>query len=300
MSDIAKIEELMLSYIDELGSDISTLYKKIPAGKRLRAKLVLEIAGSSEKAMEFAAVIELIHAASLLHDDVIDDSLTRRGVDSINAIFGNKSAIMLGDILYSKAYEKLLLFDTKIAKYIAQAVSMLSIGELLDVELSKSLNLDRERYFDMIYKKTAILIEATARCSAILANKSESKYALYGKNLGLAFQIVDDILDVTQSSSTLGKPALNDYKDGKTTIVYMDLIDELSSKDRDKIIKLFSKELDQDRQEWLLDKFSNSLAVKKSITLAKKFALEAFKVIEGEVNASKLQKIITDMVEREF
>jgi octaprenyl-diphosphate synthase len=152
----------------------------------------------------------------------------------------------------------------------------------------------------MIYKKTAILIEATARCSAILANKSESKYALYGKNLGLAFQIVDDILDVTQSSSTLGKPALNDYKDGKTTIVYMDLIDELSSKDRDKIIKLFSKELDQDRQEWLLDKFSNSLAVKKSITLAKKFALEAFKVIEGEVNASKLQKIITDMVEREF
>jgi octaprenyl-diphosphate synthase len=300
MSDIAKIEELMLSYIDELGSDISTLYKKIPAGKRLRAKLVLEIAGSSEKAMEFAAVIELIHAASLLHDDVIDDSLTRRGVDSINAIFGNKNAIMLGDILYSKAYEKLLLFDTKIAKYIAQAVSMLSIGELLDVELSKSLNLDRERYFDMIYKKTAILIEATARCSAILANKSESKYALYGKNLGLAFQIVDDILDVTQSSSTLGKPALNDYKDGKTTIVYMDLIDELSSKDRDKIIKLFSKELDQDRQEWLLDKFSNSLAVKKSITLAKKFALEAFKVIEGEVNASKLQKIITDMVEREF
>jgi octaprenyl-diphosphate synthase len=300
MSDIAKIEELMLSYIDELGSDISTLYKKIPAGKRLRAKLVLEIAGSSEKAMEFAAVIELIHAASLLHDDVIDDSLTRRGVDSINAIFGNKSAIMLGDILYSKAYEKLLLFDTKIAKYIAQAVSMLSIGELLDVELSKSLNLDRERYFDMIYKKTAILIEATARCSAILANKSESKYALYGKNLGLAFQIVDDILDVTQPSSTLGKPALNDYKDGKTTIVYMDLIDELSSEDRDEVIKLFSKELDQDRQGWLLDKFSNSLAVKKSITLAKKFALEAFKVIEGEVNASKLQKIITDMVEREF
>jgi octaprenyl-diphosphate synthase len=300
MSDIAKIEELMLSYIDELGSDISTLYKKIPAGKRLRAKLVLEIAGSSEKAMEFAAVIELIHAASLLHDDVIDDSLTRRGVDSINAIFGNKNAIMLGDILYSKAYEKLLLFDTKIAKYIAQAVSMLSIGELLDVELSKSLNLDRERYFDMIYKKTAILIEATARCSAILANKSESKYALYGKNLGLAFQIVDDILDVTQPSSTLGKPALNDYKDGKTTIVYMDLIDELSSEDRDEVIKLFSKELDQDRQGWLLDKFSNSLAVKKSITLAKKFALEAFKVIEGEVNASKLQKIITDMVEREF
>jgi hypothetical protein len=80
----------------------------------------------------------------------------------------------------------------------------------------------------------------------------------------------------------------------------MDLIDELSSEDRDEVIKLFSKELDQDRQGWLLDKFSNSLAVKKSITLAKKFALEAFKVIEGEVNASKLQKIITDMVEREF
>jgi len=300
MTNIQQIESLMQGYVLELGEDIVSLYEKIPVGKRLRAKLVLKICGNSDECLKLASIVELIHAASLLHDDVIDDALTRRGVDSINAVFGNKTAIMLGDILYSKAYEKLVSMNDEIAQYISNAVALLSVGELLDVELSKSLNLNRDKYFDMIYKKTAILIEATARCSAIMAKLDIEKYALYGKNLGLAFQVIDDVLDVVQESKTLGKPALNDFREGKTTLIYMDLIDELKGDDKQKVIDLFGKDLDDDTKEWLLGKFYKSSAIEKSIKLAQKLGFEALEIVKDEPNSSELQKVIKDMIDREF
>jgi len=300
MTDIGMIESLMLSYVRELGDDIVALYEKIPVGKRLRAKLILKISGNSDESLKVASIIELIHAASLLHDDVIDDALTRRGVESINSLFGDKTAIMLGDILYSKAYEKLVSCDKKIAENISNAVALLSVGELLDVELSHSLNLDREKYFDMIYKKTAILIEATARSGAILAGLDEERYALYGKNLGLAFQVIDDVLDVVQDSKTLGKPALNDFREGKTTLIYMDLIDELEKDERAKVIGLFGKDLDGETKEWLLKKFHSSDAIKKSLLLAQKLGLEALEIVKNEPNARDLQKVIKEMIDREF
>ncbi len=295
-----KIERSMQSIVFECGDEIVELYKKVPAGKRLRAKLVLKIAGESEESIKLASIIELIHAASLLHDDVIDDASTRRGVDSINAIFGNKSAIMLGDILYSKAYEKLVDFNLTISSTIANAVALLSQGELLDVELSKNINLDKDKYFDMIYKKTAVLIEATAKCSANLAGKDEQKYAIYGKNLGLAFQVIDDVLDVIQNEKTLGKPALNDFKEGKTTLIYIDLINSLADEDKQKVMSFFKKELDESQKMWLLQKVFQSGALKKSIDLAKSLGKEALEAVEGEENQIELQKVVRDMIEREF
>jgi len=297
---LEKIESLMSSYVQECGDDILDLYKKVPAGKRLRAKLVLKIAGESESSVKLASIIELIHAASLLHDDVIDDAKTRRGVESINSLFGNKSAIMLGDILYSKAYEKLVEFQSDISQAISQAVALLSVGELLDVKLSESVNLDKEKYFDMIYKKTAVLIEATARSAAILSGKDEEKYAVYGKNLGLAFQVIDDVLDVIQNDKTLGKPALNDFKEGKTTLIYIDLINSLDEKDRKKVLNFFKKELDDQQRQWLLMKVFQTGALKKSIDLAKSLGKEALEAVEGEENQIELQKVIRDMIEREF
>jgi len=297
---IEKIENLMSEYVLECGSDIQELYKKVPAGKRLRAKLVLKIAGESEQAFKLASIIELIHAASLLHDDVIDDALTRRGVKSINATFGNKTAIMLGDILYSKAYEKLVEFQKEISQSVADAVALLSVGELLDVELSKEINLDKEKYFDMIYKKTAVLIEATAKSAAILAGKESDKYATYGKNLGLAFQVIDDVLDVIQNDKTLGKPALNDFKEGKTTLIYIDLINSLDGSDKEKVLSFFKKELSDEQRQWLLMKVFQTGALKKSIDLAKELGKEALEAVEGEENQVELQKVIRDMIEREF
>ena len=275
------------------------LFHKVPKGKRLRAKLILKIAGESEHSLRLAAIVELIHAASLLHDDVIDDATTRRGVSSINTLFGNKTAIMLGDILYSKGFSELTSMPQDVAYSISHAVALLSVGELLDVELSSSFNDNTERYFDMIYKKTASLIEASACAAALLAGKKSETYALYGKNLGLAFQIIDDILDITQTSETLGKPSLNDFKEGKTTLPYLYMYEKLSSAEQQTLLGLFQKNLSADESAWIKDKMHQTKAIEQSMVYAKNLGLEALEAISTEEDVG-LASIIKEMIERNF
>jgi len=297
---LGKVENLMVEMVASLGDARSVeLFHRVPKGKRLRAKLILKIAGLSESSLKLAAIVELIHAASLLHDDVIDDAFTRRGEDSINALFGNKTAIMLGDILYSKGFSELTHMPQDVAYSISHAVALLSVGELLDVELSHTFNDSEARYFDMIYKKTASLIEASAKAAALLAGKDGDIYALYGKNLGLAFQIIDDILDITQSSETLGKPSLNDFKEGKTTLPYLYMYRKLCKDDQTKLLSLFQQELDDAQKEWIKTKMHETNALEDSIVYARKLGLEALAVIEKEEDVG-LSSIIKDMIERNF
>lgn len=297
---LGKVENLMVDMVASLGDARSVeLFHRVPKGKRLRAKLILKIAGVSDASVKLAAIVELIHAASLLHDDVIDDAFTRRGEDSINALFGNKTAIMLGDILYSKGFSELTFMPQDVAYSISHAVALLSVGELLDVELSHSFNDSEERYFDMIYKKTASLIEASAKAAALLAGKDGDIYALYGKNLGLAFQIIDDILDITQSSETLGKPSLNDFKEGKTTLPYLYLYQRLSLEDQTKLLALFQQELDDTQKVWIKTQMNETKALEDTISYARKLGLEALAVIEKEEDVG-LSSIIKEMIERNF
>jgi len=297
---LGKVENLMVDMVASLGDARSVeLFHRVPKGKRLRAKLILKIAGVSDASVKLAAIVELIHAASLLHDDVIDDAFTRRGEDSINALFGNKTAIMLGDILYSKGFSELTFMPQDVAYSISHAVALLSVGELLDVELSHSFNDSEERYFDMIYKKTASLIEASAKAAALLAGKDGDIYALYGKNLGLAFQIIDDILDITQSSETLGKPSLNDFKEGKTTLPYLYLYQRLSLEDQTKLLALFQQELDDTQKAWIKTQMNETKALEDTISYARKLGLEALAVIEKEEDVG-LSSIIKEMIERNF
>ncbi len=294
-----EIELLISNFIKEVDNDTFLLYKKISQGKMLRAKLVLKIAGVSEDSKKLSAVIEMIHTASLLHDDVIDESKTRRGVDSINALYGDKSAIMLGDILYSKGFLELLYFDKEIAKFISDAVCQLSIGEMMDVNLSNEINLDKVKYFQMIYKKTSVLIEATAKSAANLAKKDVVSYGLYGKNLGLAFQVIDDVLDITMSDEQLGKPSLADFKEGKTTLPYIYLFESLNDKDTNRLKSLYKKELTSDEKIWIKQKMRESGAVLRAVEFAQKLGKEALKAIEADKN-DDLQRVITDMIERDF
>ena len=275
------------------------LFKKVPKGKRLRAKLILKITGNSPEALKLAAIVELIHAASLLHDDVIDDANTRRGQLSINAEYGDKTAIMLGDILYSKGFSELTTLPNDVAFSISNAVALLSVGELLDVELSSSFNTNATMYFDMIYKKTASLIEASAKSAALLAGKNSEIYALYGRNLGLAFQIIDDVLDITQSSETLGKPALNDFKEGKTTLPYLYMYESLNAHDKATLLSLFQKTLQAEQVEWIKEKMNETKAINQSIDYAKKLGFEALEAIAGEEDVG-LASIIKEMIERKF
>lgn len=297
---LQKVENLMTEMVASLGDPRSVeLFLRVPKGKRLRAKLILKIAGVSETSLKLAAIVELIHAASLLHDDVIDDAFTRRGEESINALFGNKTAIMLGDILYSKSFSELTFLPNDVAYSISHAVALLSVGELLDVELSQTFNDSEARYFDMIYKKTASLIEASAKAAALLAGKNGDIYALYGKNLGLAFQIIDDILDITQSSETLGKPSLNDFKEGKTTLPYLYMYQHLNETDKTKLLSFFQQELDDAQKAWIKTKMHETNALEDSIVYARKLGLEALEVIEKEEDVG-LGSIIKEMIERNF
>ncbi len=150
----------------------------------------------------------------------------------------------------------------------------------------------------MIYQKTASLIEASAKSAAVLAKLDKEKFALYGKNLGLAFQIIDDVLDVTQDSKKLGKPSLNDFKEGKTTLPYIYLYESLNDKEREYLKSLYKKELNEDEIFWIKDKMQKTKAIEKSIELAKKLGYEALEAVRDEDPA--LKKIIKDMIERDF
>ncbi|CUU73249.1 polyprenyl synthetase family protein [Campylobacter hyointestinalis] len=292
-----KIDSIMNEFVASLGFDHAlNMFSKINSGKKLRSKLILKIAGLNEASLKLCAVIEIIHLASLLHDDVIDSSDVRRGSPSINALFGTKNAIMLGDILYSKGFNEIVKFDTKIADIVSEAVCKLSIGEMMDTLLGDKFNTDKEKYLKMIYLKTAVLIEASARSAAVLAGLDEQKYAIYGKNLGLAFQIVDDILDITQDSLKLGKPAMNDYKEGKTTLPYIFLYDKLLPYDKEKLTSLFKKELNSADIAWIKDKFNEFDIINLSINYAKDLGNKA----TSAVNNGELKNIVTSMIDRDF
>ena len=234
-----EIDTLIQNFLKDLGNDIVLrMSNSIKTGKKLRSKLILSISGENESSYRLCAVVELIHLASLLHDDIVDEASLRRGARSVNAEFGAKNALMLGDVFYSKAFYELLSLDKKIASIVANAVSKLAIGELLDVELSKSFNADKNLYLDMLYKKTAVLIEASAASAAILAGFDENAFKEYGKNLGIAFQLVDDMLDIQGDEKTLGKEAFSDFKEGKSTLPYIYLYEALE--DKNILLNLFS------------------------------------------------------------
>ena len=274
------------------------LLDKLATGKMLRSKLILKIAGINEESIKLCAVVEMIHAASLLHDDVIDEADTRRGQPSVNALYDNKTSIMFGDILYSRAFTELSQMDKKIAYNISNAVTLLSIGEMMDVDLTNTFNTSYDSYLDMIYKKTASLIEASARSAAILAGLDENKYALYGKNLGLAFQMVDDILDITQDSATLGKPAMLDFVEGKVTIPYLLL--HARVEDKAKLESLYKKELSSEESAWIKEQMQVTKALEDSILQAKAIGNEAIEAVIDEKDSQTLVMIMKAMIEREF
>ncbi|MBQ3674136.1 MAG: polyprenyl synthetase family protein [Campylobacter sp.] len=298
--NLEKIDFFMREFIAEFDCDEALkMFDELSSGKKLRSKLLLNIAGINESSLRLCAIIELIQAASLLHDDVIDESDTRRGKPSINATYGSKNAVMLGDILYSKAFFELTKFDKFVAGCISESVAKLSVGELIDVKMGESFNDDEKKYLNMIYLKTAALIESSAMSGAFLADLNTTKFGEYGKNLGIAFQIIDDILDITKDSVKLGKPALNDFKEGKTTLPYIYLYENLQVNDKEKLKSLFGKELNSQESAWIKAKFGEFKIIEKCINLAKTYGEKALQSV-SEFKNEKLNEIVLNMINREF
>lgn len=293
-----RVETEIARLINECDYDeVTRLFNSLSGGKRLRAKLILKIAPEHKDAPLLAAIVELIHAASLLHDDVIDEAQLRRGVPSVNATEDSKTAVMLGDILYSKAFTELVSFDKDVAKTIAASVTALSKGEMMDVKMAEEFNSDEELYLEMLYLKTATLIEAAARASALLVGKDAESHATYGRNLGLSFQIIDDILDITQDAQTLGKPALNDFVEGKCTLPYIYLYKQLEDEDKQKLVSLHTKDLTQDESTWIKENMQKYKTVEKSFELALNLSNEAKAVMSEDAD---LQNILDTMIKRTF
>ena len=262
-------------------------FSKIPKGKGVRAKLIMFI---NPSAIPLASAVEAIHLASLLHDDVIDESSLRRGKKSINALYGDKMAIMLGDIIFAKALKWLVQYDKLAGIALADTIYMLSMGEMEDVKLSTQMNLDKDKYLSMIYKKTSVLIEMACRESARLAGFDSEKYAKYGKNLGLVFQIIDDILDIVSDEKTLGKPVMNDLYEGKMTLPFIYMYEYLDKKDKEYFKTLFKKRLTKNEENWIKNKIKP--AIKRSYEEAKKLAKDGIRGIDEQFLVDTMMKLI--------
>jgi octaprenyl-diphosphate synthase len=195
-------------------------------GKRLRP-LVVVIAAKAcgyqgTRHPEAAAIIEFIHTATLLHDDVVDGSKLRRGRDTANEVWGNEASVLVGDYVYSRSFEMMVSLESmRIMDVMAGATNKIAEGEVLQLLNANDPDTTEARYFEVIYRKTAKLFEAGAQIAAILSSAPaavESAMAAYGRHLGTAFQLVDDVLDYQSNSAELGKNLGDDLAEGKPTL----------------------------------------------------------------------------------
>jgi octaprenyl-diphosphate synthase len=214
-------------------------------GKRIRPMLVLLFANAlgftGRARYELAATVEFIHTATLLHDDVVDESSLRRGKATANALFGNAASVLVGDFLYSRAFQMMVSINQmRVLEVLAEATNVIAEGEVLQLMNMHDADLTVEKYLKVIRFKTAKLFEASARLGAILAGVStdiEEACDSYGRALGTAFQLVDDLLDYEGSTSELGKNVGDDLREGKPTLPLL-LAMARSSEEEKKLIRL--------------------------------------------------------------
>ena len=195
-------------------------------GKRLRPLITLLSAKmfsyEGDRHYLLAAIIEFIHTATLLHDDVVDESDMRRGNETANALFGNAASVLVGDFLYSRAFEMMVdADDMRIMQILATTTNVIAEGEVMQLMNVRDANTTEEKYLEVIHCKTAKLFEAATRIGAVLCNrdeKEEQAMAAYGRYLGTAFQLIDDVMDYSSSSAEMGKNVGDDLAEGKPTL----------------------------------------------------------------------------------
>ena len=274
----------------KLASEINLIHKMTDylvksGGKRIRPLLTLASAKlcgyeNGDRDVNLAACIELIHNATLLHDDVIDNSDLRRGIKTANAVWGNQSSILVGDYLFSRCFEMMVEDGSQeILKLLSSTSSRIAQGEVLQLEHKGEIDLLEETYFNIINMKTAALFAAATKVGACLGNRNKKeKDALesYGKNIGLAFQIADDALDYFSTKTVFGKEIGKDFYEGKTTMPLIIIFQRANIEERSFLKEIFRK---KKRNE---DDFSETLAL-----INKYKAVQAsFKRAEYFVNVS--------------
>ena len=313
-ADLQKVEEEFCQQsissvqpITEVGQ-----YLRGGGGKRLRPALVLlscKLCGyEGRAAIRLGTVVELIHSATLVHDDVIDQADTRRGRPSTNSRWGNHLSVLVGDWLYMQSFNIALgERNFKILDLLIALTQAMVEGELMQLSWQRRIDVPEDVYFELTYRKTAYLFSVCLRLGALLAGKSaeeENRLGAYGRNLGLSFQLIDDVLDFTSSEEILGKPIGNDLREGKVTLPLIYLLQRCTHEEAQKIKTVleeggfsslrFGEILD------LIDRYNTLRAAKEK---AQQFAEEAKRCLETfpETPYKDALRFLPDsMLDREF
>jgi octaprenyl-diphosphate synthase len=243
--DLDKVNTVILQHMQSRVDLIPQLAGHIIAsgGKRLRPMLTLGAAKlcgyAGKRHVNLAACVEFIHTATLLHDDVVDASNLRRGAETANAVWGNEASVLVGDFLFSRAFEVMVADGSlRVLDILSSASAIIAEGEVAQLLTTNDTTTSEDAYLDVIAAKTAALFSAACRIGAVVAerpNAEDEALASYGRNLGVAFQLVDDVLDYSSREATLGKTVGDDYREGKITLP---------------VILAFRRGTDDDRSFW--------------------------------------------------
>ncbi|MBR9899671.1 MAG: polyprenyl synthetase family protein [Rhodospirillales bacterium] len=227
--DMKRVNQVI---IDNMHSEVALIpqlatHLVAAGGKRMRPMLTLASArlcgyGDGPHAVDLAACVEFIHTATLLHDDVVDESQLRRGQASANALFGNEASVLVGDFLFARAFVVMVKTGSlRVLDILAQASAVIAEGEVLQLSTANDMGTSEEAYLEVITAKTAALFGAASQIGAVIADRAaedEEALRLYGIYLGTAFQLIDDVLDYSAHQATLGKTVGDDFRDGKVTL----------------------------------------------------------------------------------
>ena len=303
------LEEFEKGFLDSLESNVHLInaviqYVAKHRGKRMRPALVFLVArmlgNMDQNGMEAARIIELIHTATLIHDDVVDESDMRRGAESINQVWTNKISILIGDFLFSQVLNKMIqIGDTSINQIIARVTTQMSEGELLQIQQSQDLQLDEKSYFKMISDKTASLISASCQVGAIIGSNysgdNTEKFWQLGSHLGCAFQIQDDLLDYIGDESITGKPVGNDIKENKITLPLIYAINKNGTFPADKLRNLLSQSKSGEVVTEVRNLVIESGAIEYSQEKANSFVDEALNILapfEDSIYKQSLEELV--------
>ena len=302
----------------KLASEINLIHKMTKyhfesGGKRIRALLTLGSAKlcdyrNGNRDVNLAACVELIHNATLLHDDVIDDSNLRRGIKTSNSIWGNQSSILVGDYLLSRCFEMMVEDgNLEVLKLLSSTSSEIAQGEILQLQHKGEIDILEETYLKIISSKTASLFSAATKVAAILAER-DSKYKealeFYGKNLGLTFQIADDTLDYNSELKIFGKKIGNDFFEGKVTLPIILLYQKVADTDKIKLKSLFDKDKRNSNElEYVLNLIKKNNIIKECYKKAEHFinlSYNSLSVFEESKEKNILKNLTSFSIERNF
>ena len=225
-------------------------YVLASGGKRVRPMMLLlsaKLAGyQGESHVGLASVVEFIHTATLLHDDVVDSAVLRRGQDSANAVWGNEASVLVGDFLFAKSFSIMVREgNLEILKTLSDATTQMAEGEVLQLISTCDVELDEERYIEVVRNKTAVLLSAASRCGALLGAcppEQEEALSAYGMDLGIAFQFMDDALDYVADQDAFGKECGHDLLEGKVTLPLIHTLKRCNAEERKRIAGIIEQE----------------------------------------------------------